>query len=103
MNGNPKSPVSPTSNTTTRPIKVDDAMNYLDAVKYQFIEKPEVYNCFLNVMKDFKHGTIEASDVIKKVSRLFHGHPVLLEGFNQFLPAGHRIDPSTGAIQPPGR
>jgi len=37
-----------------RPLNVTDALSYLDAVKVQFAEKPEVYNRFLDIMKDFK-------------------------------------------------
>lgn len=37
-----------------RPLNVTDALSYLDAVKVQFSEKPEVYNRFLDIMKDFK-------------------------------------------------
>lgn len=37
-----------------RPLNVTDALSYLDAVKVQFQEKPEVYNRFLDIMKDFK-------------------------------------------------
>jgi paired amphipathic helix protein Sin3a len=31
-----------------------DALSYLDQVKYQFQEQPDVYNKFLDIMKDFK-------------------------------------------------
>ena len=37
-----------------RPLNVTDALSYLDAVKVQFQDKPEVYNQFLDIMKDFK-------------------------------------------------
>lgn len=37
-----------------RPLNVTDALSYLDAVKIQFAERPEVYNQFLDIMKDFK-------------------------------------------------
>ena len=37
-----------------RALNVTDALSYLDAVKIQFNEKPEVYNRFLDIMKDFK-------------------------------------------------
>jgi hypothetical protein len=37
-----------------RPLNVTDALSYLDAVKVQFQEQPEVYNRFLDIMKDFK-------------------------------------------------
>lgn len=31
-----------------------DALSYLDQVKVQFSEHPDVYNRFLDIMKDFK-------------------------------------------------
>jgi len=37
-----------------RPLNVTDALSYLDAVKVQFQDKPDVYNHFLDIMKDFK-------------------------------------------------
>jgi hypothetical protein len=37
-----------------RPLNVTDALSYLDAVKIQFQEQPDVYNHFLDIMKDFK-------------------------------------------------
>lgn len=40
-----------------RPLNVTDALGYLDAVKIQFQEQPDVYNRFLDIMKDFKSQT----------------------------------------------
>ncbi len=37
-----------------RQLNVNDALTYLDSVKAQFAEQPEVYNKFLDIMKDFK-------------------------------------------------
>lgn len=37
-----------------RALNVSDALGYLDAVKQQFQDKPDVYNHFLDIMKDFK-------------------------------------------------
>jgi histone deacetylase complex regulatory component SIN3 len=39
---------------TDRPLNVKDALSYLDAVKTQFHDRPDVYNLFLDIMKDFK-------------------------------------------------
>ena len=44
----------PPPDQNARPLNVTDALSYLDAVKVQFQEKPEVYNHFLDIMKDFK-------------------------------------------------
>ncbi len=37
-----------------RQLNVTDALSYLDAVKHQFHDRPDVYNRFLDIMKDFK-------------------------------------------------
>lgn len=34
--------------------KVEDALSYLDQVKLQFGNQPQVYNDFLDIMKEFK-------------------------------------------------
>jgi paired amphipathic helix protein Sin3a len=36
------------------PLNVRDALGYLDLVRIQFQSQPEVYNRFLDIMKDFK-------------------------------------------------
>lgn len=36
------------------PPKVEDALSYLDQVKLQFGNQPQVYNDFLDIMKEFK-------------------------------------------------
>ncbi|KAJ3731949.1 hypothetical protein DFJ43DRAFT_1076534 [Lentinula guzmanii] len=84
----------------SRPLNVTDALSYLDAVKHQFSEKPEVYNKFLDIMKDFKSQQIDTPGVIGRVSRLFHGNPPLIQGFNTFLPVGYRIDVSGDPLDP---
>ena len=33
---------------------IQDALTYLDQVKVQFHDQPDVYNRFLDIMKDFK-------------------------------------------------
>jgi hypothetical protein len=39
---------------TQQRLKVEDALNYLDQVKYKFGNQPQVYNDFLDIMKEFK-------------------------------------------------
>ena len=38
-------------------LKVEDALSYLDQVKLQFGNQPQVYNDFLDIMKEFKSQT----------------------------------------------
>lgn len=50
------SSVDPQSYThLDRPLNVADALSYLDAVKAQFHDQPDVYNRFLDIMKEFKN------------------------------------------------
>ncbi|OCH87472.1 hypothetical protein OBBRIDRAFT_814100 [Obba rivulosa] len=85
----------PVPRSPDRPLNVTDALSYLDAVKMQFQDKPDVYNHFLDIMKDFKSQVIDTPGVIERVSMLFHGNPYLIQGFNTFLPPGYRIELST--------
>ncbi|UJR37933.1 hypothetical protein I4U23_030619 [Adineta vaga] len=75
-------------------LKVEDALSYLDKVKNQFASQPQVYNQFLDIMKEFKSQSIDTQEVINRVSTLFHGHPDLIVGFNTFLPPGYKIEVS---------
>ncbi|PGH26786.1 hypothetical protein AJ80_01551 [Polytolypa hystricis UAMH7299] len=74
---------------------LNDALSYLDQVKVRFVEQPDVYNRFLDIMKDFKSQAIDTPGVIQRVSTLFNGHPALIQGFNTFLPPGYRIECGT--------
>ena len=74
---------------------LNDALSYLDQVKVRFVEQPDVYNRFLDIMKDFKSQAIDTPGVIERVSTLFNGHPELIQGFNTFLPPGYRIECGT--------
>jgi len=72
--------------------KVKDAMGYLEKVKQKFSQKPQVYNQFLDIMKDFKSQAINTEGVIDRVKTLFKGNRHLILGFNQFLPPGYKIE-----------
>lgn len=72
-------------------LNIEDALSYLDQVKSQFQKQPNVYNSFLDIMKDFNTQRIDTPGVIERVANLFKGHPVLVEGFNTFLPPGFNI------------
>ncbi|KAF7327445.1 Histone deacetylase complex, SIN3 component [Mycena kentingensis (nom. inval.)] len=89
----PPRPKSAADNSA-RSLNVSDALGYLDAVKNQFVREPEVYNRFLDIMKDFKSQVIDTPGVIDRVSHLFSGHVNLIQGFNTFLPSGYHIDVS---------
>lgn len=69
----------------------DDALGYIQQIKEQFHSTPDVYTSFLEIMKDFKVGTINTDVVIQRVKTLFKGYNSLTLGFNQFLPVNLRI------------
>ncbi|XP_011295648.1 uncharacterized protein LOC101889781 isoform X2 [Musca domestica] len=73
-------------------LKVEDALSYLDQVKYQYTDQPQIYNNFLDIMKEFKSHCIDTPGVIQRVSTLFKGHTELIYGFNMFLPPGYKIE-----------
>jgi len=64
MNGTPQSLNRPMQNNDInsinssqnnyRPLNAKDALSYLEQVKEQFNDSPQVYNDFLDIMKDFK-------------------------------------------------
>lgn len=95
--GNTTSPITPTvgatpANTPTniaggqtaagqekfQRLKVEDALSYLDQVKYKFGNQPQVYNDFLDIMKEFKSQSIDTPGVIQRVSNLFKVRLTLL-------------------------
>ncbi|KAG8778936.1 Transcriptional regulatory protein sin3 [Ceratobasidium sp. 428] len=80
------------SSPGSRPLNVKDALSFLEMLKVKFQDKPDVYNHFLDIMKDFKFQAIDTSGVIDRVSALFNGHNALIQGFNTFLPHGYRMD-----------
>jgi len=80
-------------------LKVEDALSYLDQVKFKFGSQPQVYNDFLDIMKEFKSQSIDTPGVISRVSTLFRGHPELIVGFNTFLPPGYKIEVQTSASE----
>uniref|UniRef100_A0A8D8FNN4 Paired amphipathic helix protein Sin3a n=1 Tax=Culex pipiens TaxID=7175 RepID=A0A8D8FNN4_CULPI len=85
-------PPPPQGQAQFQRLKVEDALSYLDQVKFRFGNQPQVYNDFLDIMKEFKSQSIDTPGVIQRVSNLFKGHPELIVGFNTFLPPGYKIE-----------
>lgn len=74
-----------------RELRVEDALLYLDQVKMEFKDRPQIYNQFLAIMKNFKTQEVDTPGVIRRVSQLFRGYNSLILGFNTFLPEGFKI------------
>uniref|UniRef100_A0A673CW99 Paired amphipathic helix protein Sin3a n=1 Tax=Sphaeramia orbicularis TaxID=375764 RepID=A0A673CW99_9TELE len=95
----PPAPMTPSQGQQQfQRLKVEDALSYLDQVKLQFGNQPQVYNDFLDIMKEFKSQSIDTPGVINRVSQLFKGHPDLIMGFNTFLPPGYKIEVQTNDL-----
>eukprot|EP01102_Stenamoeba_stenopodia_P018355 TRINITY_DN6714_c0_g1_i2.p1 TRINITY_DN6714_c0_g1~~TRINITY_DN6714_c0_g1_i2.p1 ORF type:complete len:975 (+),score=235.58 TRINITY_DN6714_c0_g1_i2:41-2965(+) len=88
-----QTPPAPASQPNrNREVKFENALDFLDQVKLVFAKQPNVYNQFLEIMKEFKTQSIDTPGVIARVSELFKGHRNLILGFNTFLPAGYKIE-----------
>ena len=59
----------------------EDALHYLDQVKAESSDEPEIYNEFLRIMKSYQTAQIGTPKVISSVSALLAGYPQLLYGF----------------------
>jgi paired amphipathic helix protein Sin3a len=46
-------------------LTVTDALSYLDAIKVQFADQPDVYERFLAVMKDFRNQLYVESSLLR--------------------------------------
>jgi len=51
---------------------------------------------FLDIIKGFQEQRLDTPRVIASVCSLFRGHDSLLQGFNSFLPGGHRMPLTAG-------
>ncbi|KAM5581524.1 paired amphipathic helix protein Sin3-like 2 [Rosa sericea] len=90
-NGPPRISGGVTGRRVAPKLTGEDAVAYLKAVKEVFSDRRDIYERFLEVMRDFKTHRICTVDVIAKVKELFEGHNNLIMGFNTFLPEGIEI------------
>jgi histone deacetylase complex regulatory component SIN3 len=67
---------------TTRPqSNYDNATGYLDYIRDT---RPDVYDEFLRLLKDYFLGTIDTGDLTARVSVLFDGDTELMQRFEAF-------------------
>jgi paired amphipathic helix protein Sin3a len=65
---------------------LSDAMVYLNKIKEEYADDMVTYDNFLETMRDFKFGKVDAEEVCKAVRVLFKNKPHLIETFNEYLP-----------------
>eukprot|EP00727_Mastigamoeba_balamuthi_P014452 m51a1_g9631 putative paired amphipathic helix protein sin3b (1103) ;mRNA; f:1136195-1143385 len=66
--------------------EIEQARNYIKKIKTRFLNQPNVYKHFLEILHSYhkEHQTIK--EVYEQVAVLFRDHPDLLDEFKLFLP-----------------
>ena len=86
---------APVSSSASRPgtakPTIDETVEYVKGVKKTFAFRPEVYRDFSLLLQAFRTKTASELEVIRAIVKLFHSHPNLVLGFNEFLPSGFSI------------
>ena len=68
------------------------AGDYLSYVRRRCQNDAQRYHDFLNLMSDFKSGSVTVNETIAKARAIFMDDRDLMDRFNAFLPAPKRID-----------
>lgn len=63
-----------------------DAMIFLNRIKEEFADNLQIYDSFLETLRDFKFEKIDADEVCKAVRILFKDKPFLIRLFDEYLP-----------------
>jgi len=77
-----------------------DAENFIHLVRSSFAHDPPKHEAFIDVMMDFRDGSMDTVQVMEKVAVILQGHTSLIQQFNCFLPDGYRIEPLTNQLHP---
>ncbi|XP_013856200.1 paired amphipathic helix protein Sin3b isoform X2 [Austrofundulus limnaeus] len=97
------SSVSPPASETS-PVEFDSAISYVNKIKNRFLDRPEIYRSFLEILHTYQKEQLEVKEsrgsrgscgmtedeVFSKVASLFKGQEDLLAEFGQFLPDAKR-------------
>lgn len=75
----------------SREIVIADSIAYLDKVKRTLSDQPQLYNEFIDVLKEFKSDVIGTIDLMKRIAHLFKNHSELILDLNAFLPPGYKM------------
>ncbi|KAM9797698.1 paired amphipathic helix protein Sin3b [Syngnathus typhle] len=88
----------------TSPVEFDSAISYVNKIKNRFLDHPEIYRAFLEILHTYQKEQLEVKEsrgsrgtsgmtedeVFSKVASLFKGQEDLLAEFGQFLPDAKR-------------
>uniref|UniRef100_A0A4W3H527 Paired amphipathic helix protein Sin3b n=1 Tax=Callorhinchus milii TaxID=7868 RepID=A0A4W3H527_CALMI len=98
------------------PVEFDNAISYVNKIKNRYLDRPEVYKSFLEILHTYQKEQLIVKDtkgkpycgmtedeVFAKVANLFRGQEDLLTEFGQFLPDAKRsLDDSKTAEEDDG-
>ncbi|KAF5390047.1 hypothetical protein D9757_003896 [Collybiopsis confluens] len=65
------------------------AIRYIHAVQDRYPDNPEVFDEFLDIIRDGNENRVDLSTTILRLEELFEGNQQLVEGFNAFLPGAY--------------
>ena len=74
---------------------LSDALAFINQVQTQFIQQPNLYRQFLDIMRNSKEKIFETPETMNWLSTLFFCHPKLIQDFNIFLPPGYKMECGT--------
>ncbi|XP_060788599.1 paired amphipathic helix protein Sin3b isoform X1 [Neoarius graeffei] len=99
----------PTSEAS--PVEFDSAISYVNKIKSRFLDHPEIYRSFLEILHTYQKEQLELKEnrsrmstgmtedeVFSKVASLFKGQEDLLAEFGQFLPDAKRSLFTSGSL-----
>ncbi|THZ49556.1 hypothetical protein D6C90_03380 [Aureobasidium pullulans] len=78
----------------------DPAMRYLDKIRTRYITRPNVYNQFLEIMKDFYLGKSDVVSTVAQVNLLFEDDEESKQGFEGFKNALGPMSREPAALDP---
>ncbi|KAI7966929.1 hypothetical protein MJO29_000206 [Puccinia striiformis f. sp. tritici] len=76
----------PQPNLNGKPVEFNYAINYVNKIKHRFIDQPEIYKTFLEILQTYQRDGMPIDSVYVKVTKLFSNAVDLLDEFKQFLP-----------------
>uniref|UniRef100_A0A8B9HDY5 Paired amphipathic helix protein Sin3b n=1 Tax=Astyanax mexicanus TaxID=7994 RepID=A0A8B9HDY5_ASTMX len=97
--------------TKPSPVEFDSAISYVNKIKSRFLDHPEIYRSFLEILHTYQKEQLELKEnrsrsnlgmtedeVFSKVASLFKGQEDLLAEFGQFLPDAKRSLFTSGSL-----
>lgn len=73
-------------NKAKSPIEFNHAITYVNKIKNRFVNQPETYKKFLEILQTYQKDQKPIEAVYAEVKILFNGSNELLDEFKQFLP-----------------